>query len=213
MEARPVSLTVVSFHTPDERYSTYAERLRQSCGKLGMPFLIVEMAQYYDTWVEMVSLKPQFMRHAMTKTNGPILWVDADGVLVQRPEALMPPWDIDFGIHAKDRRHRSWRPIGRELETLPDEWPFEDTRWFMTGTIFVNNTGPGQTFLRDWERLATAEPKAYQMLLCQRAWCMCKPRTVWLPETYCDVYGRSKNPVIMHELASVRGRKDKVVRR
>ena len=212
MEARPVTLTVVSYHTPDERYTTYAERLRQSCGKLGMPFLIVEMPPYYDTWVEMVSLKPQFMRRAMAQLNGPILWVDADGVLVQRPEVLMKT-DVDFAIYAKDRGKRAWRPIGRELETLPDEWPFDDTRWFMTGTIFVNNTGPGQTFLRDWETLATAEPKAYQMLLCQKAWCMCKPRTAWMPETYCDVYGRSKHPVIMHELASTRRPKgEQVVR-
>gem|GEM_PF-3036275 len=209
-----MTLTVVSYHTPDERYSKYAERLRQSCGKLGMPFLIVEMAQHYDTWVEMVSLKPQFMRKAMTKLDGPILWVDADGVLVQRPELLIKNTaEVDFAIYAKDRQKRSWRPIGRELQVLPDEWPFHDTRWFLTGTLYVNNTNPGRTFLRDWERLSVAEPKAYHQLLCQQAWCMCKPRTVWLPQTYCDIYGRSKHPVIMHELASVRRPKgEQVVR-
>ncbi len=212
MEARPVTLTVVSFHTPDARYTKYAERLRQSCGKLGMPFLIVEMPKRFDTWVEMVSLKAQFMRHAMAEIDGPILWVDADGVLVQRPELLIGT-DVDFAIYAKDRRKRAWRPIGRELEALPDEWPFHDHRWFLTGTVFVNNTNPGRTFLRDWERLATDEPRSYQQLVCQRAWCLCRPETMWLPESYCDIYGRSNKSVIMHDLASCRGRRDpKVVR-
>ena len=208
-----MTLTVVSFHTRDEKYTQYAERLRQSCGKNGMPFLILPM-NGLGTWVETVSLKAKFMRHAMDQVKGPILWIDADGVVVERPTMLVEDTDVDFAIHAKDRKRRSWRPIGREMEELPDEWPKDDTRWFMTGTIYVNNTNPGRTFLRDWERMATAEPRAYQMLLCQRAWCMCRPRTLWLPQTYCDIYGRSKNPVVMHELASVKGgRREVAVRR
>lgn len=210
-----MTLTVVSFHTRDERYTRYAERLRQSCGANGMPFLILPLSGL-GSWVETVSLKAKFMRNCLDQVKGPILWIDADGVVVKLPSLLVDPGakEIDFAIHAKDRKRREWRPIGREMQVLPDEWPKDDTRWFMTGTIYVNNTNPGRTFLRDWERLATAEPRAYQMLLCQRAWCMCKPRSYWLPETYCDIYGRSKHPVIMHDLASCTGsRKEAVVRR
>lgn len=204
---------VVSFHTPDERYTKYAERLAESCKRHNVPFVITPMRNHFPTWVEMVSLKPHVMLKTMEMTGQPVCWVDCDAV-INKPLQLLNETQASFAIYAKDRKKRAWKPVGRPQPCeLPETWPKDDTRWFMTGTVFVNNTPGGIAFLSEWAARAAENRRGYQMLICQQAWCDTLPSTLWLPETYCSVYGRAKPPVISHDLASCRrGRKEAVVR-
>jgi len=195
-------MRVVSFHTPDPIYSDYARRLAESCRAHNLPYTIVSLDCQGLDWVEITLLKPSFLLHCMRIHACPLLWIDADGYVAAPPAALSHA--PDFGIYAHERRKRSWTPIGRGVETLPETWP--DTRWFLSGTVFVRNTKPAIDLLLAWKRLAREQPRGYEQLLCQYAWCEVRPNTLWLPETYCSIYGRAKPPVICHDLASRRRR-------
>lgn len=209
MEARPVR--VVSFHTPDERYTKYAERLAASCRQQKITPVITPMRQHFDTWVEIVSLKPHVMLKTMEMLDTPVCWVDCDA-FINAPLKLLDETQADFAIYAKDRHKRVWTPVGRKKPCeLPRAWP--DTRWFMTGTVFVNNTPAGIRFLTEWTARATQDRRGYQQLICQEAWCATTPETLWLPETYCSVHGRARPAVISHDLASCsRPKDDRAVR-
>ena len=208
-----MTLKVVSFHTLDERYTKFAERLSASCKAVNQPYVIMPMKQHFPTWVEMVSLKPLFMLRAMRILAMPLVWIDCDAVL-KAPLDLLQGIDVDFAIYAKKRKGRRWHPIGRvgALE-LPKTWPENDFRWFLTGTVFVNNTAGGMDFLREWVRRADEDRRGYQQLICQEAFCAVQPNTLWLPESYCSINGRARPTVIYHDLASCRRPKgEQVVR-
>ena len=195
---------VVSFHTPDKRYSHYAAKLKASCREHEVPFVVTQLAGM-DTWVETVSMKPAVMLSVMKILARPIVWIDVDAT-VKAPLDLLNDCEYDVAIHTKNRRRRKWKAVGRhDILTLPAKWPKDDTRWFLTGTVFVNATAGGMGFLRDWKARAEANRRGYQQLICQEAWCATKPKTLWLPDSYCAIFGRSSEPaVIQHELASCR---------
>lgn len=198
--------TVVSFFTPNAPYPDFAARLKKSCERLGLDHLISGIPAE-ATWVETVAQKPAHLLRWARLVEGPILWVDADGELLREPE-LLCGCEKDFAIYA-DSKPRKWKPIGRSQLELPKEWP-DPPRWFLTGTIWVNDTVHGLAFLDEWAQAAAREPKAYQQLLCQKVWCRVKPDTLWLPQSYCRIRGhgwrgRERGPVVIeHDLASTR---------
>lgn len=191
---------VVSFHTGTEPYVARSERLEESCRKLDIPCAISYLPTK-GTWIENVAMKGPFLHKMMEHAQSPLLWIDADGYLVERPHLLMGS-EADFAIHAIDRGQRSWKPIGRDVQHLPESWP--DTRWFLTGTMFFNNTELGRLLLEEWSLESLKRPRDYQQLLLQEVWSAMDPRpdTTWLPATYCSIKGRSKPPVIYHDFAS-----------
>lgn len=195
-----MNLIVVSFHTGTEPYVTKARRLAESCDKLGVPCWICELPDR-DTWVENVSMKAQFMLNTMYRLRRPLLWIDADGYLERRPDLLVDCKE-DFGIYAKDRNRREWKPIGRTPQRLPEAWP--DTRWFLTGTMFFNDTALSLLLLSRWAAAAAVRRRDYQQLLLQEILSDMDPRPsiCWLPETYCSIKGRARPTVVFHDLAS-----------
>lgn len=195
-----MNLTVVSFHTGQEPYVSKSRRLAESCEKLDVPCWIGELPDR-GTWIENVSMKAQFLLNTMYYLRHPLLWIDADGYLVRKPDILHQCLE-DFGVYAKDRHKRTWKPIGREPQTLPEAWP--DTRWFLTGTMFFNNTELSHRLLSRWAEAARSRPRDYQQLLLQEIVANMDPRPsiLWLPETYCSIRGRAKPPVVFHDLAS-----------
>jgi hypothetical protein len=83
-----MNLTVVSFYTPDWKYSEYANKLRVNCELFKLPHYIVERPSTGD-YVKNCNIKPSFILHALTKLKSPVLWIDADGELLRTPELLL----------------------------------------------------------------------------------------------------------------------------
>lgn len=203
-----MSLTVLSFYTPNHPYPSLAVRLEASCKQFDLDHLVSEVDQA-PTWVETVAQKPRFVLRWLESLDTPVLWVDADGEIVGHPE-LLDGCEKDFAIYA-DPKPRRWRPLGRQMLELPPEWPGKP-RWFQTGTFWVNNSPHGRAFLEEWAREAEERPKDYQQLLCQKVWCRVKPDTLWLPQAYCKIrnfswrQGQEGPEVIVHDLASIKQR-------
>lgn len=191
---------VVSFHTGTEPYVSRTKRLTSSCERLEIDCEIYKLDDT-GTWIRNVAMKGPFLHEVMKRQECPLLWIDADGYLVERPELLLNT-EADFAIHATDRGKRSWKPIGRDAQHLPDSWP--DTRWFLSGTMFFNYTKGALALLEQWSAESARRQRDYQQLLLQEVWSAMDPRpeTTWLPATYCSIKGRSKPPVIFHDFAS-----------
>jgi len=200
---KPVVVTMVT----DPAYAARASKLLDTCQVHGLECEVIRRPDR-GTWIENVAQKPSVIRSTLQRLpeGTPVLWIDADAT-VERAPALLYDCSDDLAIRKIDRRRRTWQPIGRtDKLTLPDAW--EGTEWFLTGTVYVANNHAGRSFIDRWCELAKLNPRGYQQLICQRAWCDVRPRTLWLPTEYCAI-GRMDNtpePVISHELAScVRG--------
>ena len=199
---KPVVVTMVT----DPTYAIWANKLRESCAAYDLECRVI-LRPDLGTWVENVAQKPQVIRSTLMRLpeGTPVLWIDADAVVLREPTALYDT-DTDFAIRKLDRRRRRWQPIGRpDPLTLPDGWEGND--WFLTGTVYVGRTQLGLQFLDRWCELAVADPRGYQQLICQQAWCDVRPRTLWLPAEYCAIrrMDNTPEPVVSHELASTRG--------
>lgn len=199
---KPVVVTMVT----DPTYTTWANKLMESCSRFGLVCMVIRRPDI-GTWVENVAQKPSVILYAMHRIDDdiPVLWIDADAIILREP-ALLYEADTDFAIRKLDRRHRVWWPVGRPGPlALPDEW--EGTDWFLTGTVYVGRSALGIQFLDRWCELAAADPRGYQQLVCQQAWCDVRPRTLWLPAEYCAIrrMDNTPEPVVSHELASTRG--------
>lgn len=199
---------VVSFYTPDGPYPEYAARLEASCKALGIEHLITEMTSH-GSWVKNVARKGPYMLRWMQTLNHPLLWVDVDAEIVREPTAVYDV-DEDFAIYA-DVKPRRWKPTGRtKTLELPTSW-LGPPRWFLTGTVFFNNTPGARSLLTTWAAMCEVCPTSYQQLLLQQCWCEVQPETIWLPQSYCKIRhmgwraGESRPEVIVHDLASVRG--------
>ena len=198
---------IVSFHTGQEPYVSYARRLADSCDKFNLDCQIDTLADR-GTWVENVALRGQYMQTCMRRFDYPLLWVDADAQIVEEPELLYGT-DADFAIHAV-KRQWEWKPIGRKPMSLPASWPRElEPRWFLPGTMFINRTEAGRELLDLWAERATARPRDYQPRLLQKVWCeLPSLETMWLPQGYCKIVGfrwhegEPTTTVISHNLAS-----------
>ena len=199
---KPLVVTMVT----DPAYTIWANKLIESCAAHDLECRVIRRPDR-GTWVENVAQKPQVIQSTLHRlpAGTPVLWIDADATVVREP-TLVYDLDDDFAIRKIDRRRRTWQPIGRPKPiALPDEW--EGTEWFLTGTVYIGHTDLGLQFIDRWSELATAEPRGYQQLICQQAWCDVRPRTLWLPAEYCAIrcMDNTPEPVVSHELASTRG--------
>ena len=197
---KPVVVTMVT----DPAYAARASKLLATCQVHGLECEVIRRPDR-GTWIENVAQKPSVIRSTLQRLpeGTPVLWIDADATIECAP-ALLYDCSDDFAIRKIDRRRRTWQPIGRtDSLTLPDEW--EGTEWFLTGTVYVANNHPGRSFIDRWCELAELNPRAYQQLICQQAWCETEPNTPWLPREYCAIkqMDRIPDPVIAHDLASV----------
>ena len=203
--------TVVSFYAGDPVYTEYASRLEKSCVEHGVEHLIVPLTTQVTDWVELTNLKARFILATMLQLQKPLLWIDADGMLMTRP-TLLDDCEADFAVYAKPRPN-PWQPIGRERMHLPTKWPAKlGSKWFLSGTVFFNSTAGGVTILHRWASMAREDSRAYEQYQLQEAWCDTRPNTLWLPEKYCQVRRTKPDTVIRHDLASTK-LKVKAVRR
>lgn len=76
-----------AFYTT-EAYRTDAERLRRCCGVFGLPFTLIK-GDEFGSWKRNCNQKPRLLRQLRRAIPGPIVWLDADCIIHQRPSALL----------------------------------------------------------------------------------------------------------------------------
>ncbi len=188
---------VISFFTEGTGYRLEADRLRESCVRFGLDHSISGIASKGD-WVQNCSMKGPFIEGSLTRFKRPVLWVDADGEIVQRPD--FSSW-AQHDVACYVQRSTDGTPPPMNSAQMP----------FMSGTVFVNFTPGGLALASRWARLCEANPTVWDQTTLAAAWWEVRERTrlLVLPQGYCKIYDRiwrepERRAYVVHHQASRR---------
>lgn len=183
---------VVSYFT--NGYEDDVKRLVASLEKYNVPF-VIEHIPDRGSWINNANYKPTFILEKLKKLKVPVIWIDADGEVVQEP-FLFKILNCDFAGH--------YRVRGLYSELL-------------TGTLYVDYSRKVYNIVQEWaeeaERWAASnvwEQKILQEILGRK-----KDLDFYhLPASYCCIFDaddmQDEAGVIMHYQASRRYRRKRL---
>lgn len=126
--------TIISFYTQSWEYAAHADRLRRECDALGLLHHIQELPDR-GSWIENTRLKATYIHASLVAVQRPVLWIDVDGSIHNRPLALLLPTTADFaGRHQRTGPQRTWH----------------------VGTMFFNYTSRALELAAKWRTKAEA---------------------------------------------------------
>lgn len=124
-------LVLVSYAT-EGHYSREMERLEASILHFGVPYYLGRVGKFKN-WMEAVRYKPFFLAQmARMFSDRPVLFVDADAILVQDPRQYVPTsWQDDpppLTVHKMRGNRMSGTVVMNTLRCLPvlEEWAEKD---------------------------------------------------------------------------------------
>ena len=128
MSEAPV--TVICFYTPNTPYEQEVIHLQTSCEKFGIP-LEVEALPSRGSWEENVAMKAPFILKKFEALDTAILWVDADGAFLQKPDFTQFA-NCDISV--------------RFMEIFRDNPKYA----INAATIFINQTKEAHALIKKW---------------------------------------------------------------
>ena len=123
---------IVSYYTKDTVYQLEVQNLIASCEQWQLEYHI-EPIPTFGSWERNCSYKPFFLLEKLQQFAAPILWVDADGVFLKKPETLAI-FDADFAVRINQR------------------WEDSHPSKVISGTVYVNATTGGERVLKSWAK-------------------------------------------------------------
>lgn len=172
---RVMSFVVVSLYTPD--YREKAERLAASCTAFGLPTNLIEAPAVHASISRRGSgdlslTKPVIISKALERWAKPVLWLDADMVIRERPErieSLAGHTDLAIYNWLADEHTDAWRPLANATpgkEGRPRFWEFRHAiDYFDQNQLFCSGGtqlwSPGEAsaaLLDDWQATIAAYP-------------------------------------------------------
>lgn len=182
----------VSYYTLGTGYEKEVQNLICSCEKLGLETDIVGI-ESRGKWDRNCCYKPRFLLEKLQEHNRPIVWVDADAVLLKEP-ILFASLKCDIAA--------------RLYDDLPTNHPSK----LITGTLYLQNTAATQNLLELWEKECMRmleegsrevwDQIALKQVLLEGAEVDFFP----LPNDYCAIYDKKETlkeeAVILHYQAS-----------
>jgi hypothetical protein len=75
---------IISFYTNDWKYPDHATRMAEDCKRLGLDHHIKEKPSTKD-YIQNTAIKPFFVKECLETFKRPVLWIDVDGLLLQKP--------------------------------------------------------------------------------------------------------------------------------
>jgi hypothetical protein len=172
----------VNFYTLGRGYEEHARRLSESLERFGCAYE-QEVIEQPGSWVKAQALKPRFLQRMLARHfPHPVVWVDADAIMRQRPTLFFEWADErrgpDIAVHYKD---------GEEC---------------LSGTVWLDQHEQTRTLLARWVELQEANPEEWDQRLLERAIAEDERLGVArLPATYCQIFDSMKeagDPVIEH---------------
>lgn len=126
---------VISFFCGNKYYYDAANKLRADCERLGQDNDIQEIAKTpEETWLEICRKKVPFYLDMMRKHQRPLLWMDVDCRLLQRP-AILDGLRCDIAGYL------------RGFKYIRGFDPMSFSRFFQPSILFFNNTSKGRAFV------------------------------------------------------------------
>ena len=122
----------VSYYTKGSLYEKEAKDLIASLDKFGLKHDICAIEDK-GSWSKNCCYKPEFILKKLEQHNAPLVWTDADSIVVQKPVFFDDCYaDVSFRVN--------------------DHVPPEDEGKILTGTFFANNTPSAKKLLQLWEK-------------------------------------------------------------
>jgi len=158
----------VNFYTVNTGYEEEARRLIASCSAAQVEIYSESIASL-GAWELNCGFKARFVEKLWQESRRPVLWLDADAIVHQRP-ILLEGATCDFALHKVNR----WE--------------------FASGTIFFNQTPLAELLLRRWVERCAAAPRTWDQITLDLAWediIREHPlETLWLPDNYTKIFDR-----------------------
>lgn len=155
---------VVSFCTADTPYELEIQSLKASCVKFGMETYF-EVVPSKGSWVENCANKGPFIANCISKFQQPILWLDADAVIMRHPK-LFEKLECDFA---------AYKP-----------------RHLISSTLFFANTDSAIELANNWAEKCLQNPTTWDQKLLDLSLEEMGPRIKFqnLPQGYCKIFDK-----------------------
>ncbi|MDN3505593.1 MAG: putative nucleotide-diphospho-sugar transferase [Rhabdochlamydiaceae bacterium] len=121
---------VVSFYTRDTLYEKEIQNLIASCKNLDLKYDIIDLPNLGD-WNSNCHMKPPFILDRLKKHQCPILWLDADSVIHQKP-ILFEQTQDHFMVRMRE------------------DVDFDHFDKVISSTLYVKPTPEGFNIMRKW---------------------------------------------------------------
>lgn len=168
------------------------EGLIASCKKFDLPYSIDPIPNF-GTWEKNCCFKPKYILKKLIDLKRPILWLDADALIVQKP-TLFETLDADIALR------------------IVNELPNDHQSKMISGTIFVNNTPGALQVLQEWdletETLFKQDPHLWDQVSLRNVLLRSTAKVCPLDSRYYQVYNKIedektlKEAIIIHFQAS-----------
>ena len=182
-------MRIVSYYTVGTPYEQEAASLREACVRMGVDHSI-EGLESLGRWDRNCCLKPRFILEQLRRWQEPILWVDSDAMVLQKPQLML---ECDIAVHIDP--DLAWGHIAK----------------VNAGTLYAVPTERAEAILEEWHAMCVrclndpAFPEVWDSTCLQ----LLLPRegVLPLPMGYCGVFdcGRDlalKELVILQTQAS-----------
>lgn len=175
---------IVSYYTKNSLYEKQVRDLVASCKALCLEYDI-EAIDSFGSWSKNCCYKPAFILKKMLEHRRPIVWTDADSVIIKTPK-LFKTLDSDFALHVR--------------EHLPQD----DFSKVLSGTLFINYSTKAKIFVKLW-LLESLKSSTDQEAL--RDTIIKYPNIAnifHLPSSYCHIFDKQEDldAVFVHYQAS-----------
>ena len=185
--------TIISYYTEGTGYEREVENLIASCQKLNLPHQIDSIPSM-GSWEKNCCYKPRYILEKLNELTSPVLWLDADAVVVKKP-TLFESLTADIAL--------------RVVESLPNESPSK----MISGTVYVNHTTKAMTILKEWDAecqrlLTTRETEVWDQVALRNVLLNSDVIVYPLPRAYYMIYDTmttqmgSDEAIIIHYQAS-----------
>jgi hypothetical protein len=129
------AVTFVTFYTNDA-YLEDARRLERCCRHFGLAFEMVK-GEELGSWKRNCNQKPGLLDRTRRRLSGPIVWLDSDCIVHERPEALLAARSEDAVL---------WKGGVSEKPYVSSQ------------VMWWNDSPSARAMIADWAKLAAANP-------------------------------------------------------
>ena len=182
--------TIISYYTRNTGYQKEIVHLERSIQTLGLDYQIVGI-ESRGSWENNCCYKPLFILEKLREIKKPILWLDADAILQQKP-SLLENLQADVALFIRPH--------------LPQDHPSK----IASGTLYFRPTLAAEKLLLQWheecQKLLTQEETVWDQIGLKNAFYVSEVCSFSLPETYCAIFDKTQitrqDIVILHYQAS-----------
>jgi hypothetical protein len=175
------NFVVISYYTEDTIYAEQIKRLIASLEKFELDYYI-EGIPSLGSWKDATDYKATFILRALTRVKAPVVFIDADGEVVQYPQLFENLNNIDIAAFYSHINH------------------------LWSGTLYLNNCDKVRYLIENWIEANKINKVLFEQRILQSMIAQNKTIKLYkLPISYCQIYDhkfKSKFPVIVQHQAS-----------